>query len=199
MVCACQMKPHNLGVTLKYNPLAVWRHSQESVGWAESGLTQAPFGDGYRIYICGLLLWFLNATPCLELHRVQTAEVGGLNAPLGAQCRHRRGHVPFFQAEVPGAAAELCVFWAHLVSEAGSPQSVEAVNQKHNSNSEPSQACKGSPPSTGGHGVDRYWGRRWPGSAATEPCTCRVQLCSKSGVRSPAGLEASRSIATVTK
>lgn len=23
MVCACQVKPHNLGVTLKYNPLAV--------------------------------------------------------------------------------------------------------------------------------------------------------------------------------
>lgn len=107
--------------------------------------------------------------------------------------------MPFFQAEVPGAAAELCVFWAHLVSKAGSPQSVEAVNQQHNSNSEPSQACKGSPPGTGGCEVDRCWGRRCPGSAATEPCTCRVQLCSRSGVRSPADLEASLSIATVTQ
>lgn len=54
-VCACQVKPHNLGVTLKYNPLAVLRCSQESVGGAESGLTQTPLRDGYRIYIYGLL------------------------------------------------------------------------------------------------------------------------------------------------
>lgn len=52
-VCACQVKPHNLGVTLKYNPLAVLRCSQESVGGAESGLTQTPLRDGYRIYIYG--------------------------------------------------------------------------------------------------------------------------------------------------
>lgn len=55
MVCARQVRPHNLGVTLKYNPLAVWRCSHESVGGAESGLTQTPLRDGYRICIYGLL------------------------------------------------------------------------------------------------------------------------------------------------
>lgn len=121
---------------------------------------------------------------------MQTAEVCSLSTPLGAQCRHRRGRMPFFQAEVPGAAAELCSFRAHLGSKAGSPQSVEAINrQQRNSNTEPSQASKGSPPGAGGRGVDRCWGRRWLGSAATEPCTCRVQLCSENGVRSPADVQ----------
>lgn len=53
MVRACQVKPHNLGVTSKYNPLAVERYSKEAVGWAESGLTQAHLRDGYGTYIYG--------------------------------------------------------------------------------------------------------------------------------------------------
>lgn len=69
MVCVCQMKPHNLGVTSKYSPLAVERYSKETLGWAESGLTQAHLRDGYGTYIYGWLLQFLNMTRCLEWHR----------------------------------------------------------------------------------------------------------------------------------
>lgn len=140
MVCVCQVEPHNLGVTSKYNPLAVERYSKEVVGWAEGGLTQAHLRDGYGTYIYGWLLQFLNMTWCLEWHR-QKAWVSNWGA------KWHMKFTPFFQAErdlpkYPHIPVEMCVLLlsssislqTRLVSRADSSQYTGATNQQCNSN-----------------------------------------------------------------
>lgn len=140
MVRACQVKPHNLGVTSKYNPLAVERYSKEVVGWAESGLTQAHLRDGYGTYVYGWLLRFLNLTWCLEWYR-QKAWVSNPGAKWHMKFAF------FSQAErdlpkYPDIPFEVCVLLlsssvslqTHLVSRADSFQCMGATHQQCNSN-----------------------------------------------------------------
>lgn len=110
MVCVCQMKPHNLGVTSKYSPLAVERYSKETLGWAESGLTQAHLRDGYGTYIYGWLLQFLNMTRCLEWHRKCECVMEVLSGTWNSRpCFRQKGT---FQSTQISLLRCVCCCWA---------------------------------------------------------------------------------------